>query len=118
MLGIPKNGGSKLQHRVVSVAVADGIKVLLPADPKRLRALMFNSAATGSTVYVGDAKDVDGDDLAAANGWPLGEDRIVTLNTDHAKILANVHETFTKDAVYAMAVTATGTIKIWEELLL
>jgi hypothetical protein len=120
MRGFYRDGGKKLQHRAVTLAVADGITQILEANQKRLRVLMFNAAAAGSTVYVGDAADVDGNDLAAGNGWPLNEDRVITYNpndTDHYfKFLANVLEIFTQDAVYGLAVGGTGIIKMIEEL--
>jgi hypothetical protein len=111
----------RLRHRVVTVEVAEGVKEILPANPKRARALMFNSAVAGSTVYVGHSMDEDGNELSDTNGWPLHEDRIVTYNPNndshYFKFLANVLELFTQDAVYARAYSATGVIRIIEELM-
>lgn len=111
-------GSIRLRHRVVSVTVAAGVVALLPADPRRLRALMFNASApaTGSTVYVGASVDVVGAALAAANGWPLREEAINDVENKYWKTLANVLELFTQDTVYALVTGATATIKILEEL--
>jgi hypothetical protein len=115
--GILSDGGKAIQHRAVDIAVADGVGVLLEANQKRIRALMFNASAlgTGSTVYVGDATDVDGNDLAAANGWPLNE--IVEAGGGGWKLAANVLETFTQAAIYGLAAGADATVKIYEELV-
>lgn len=119
-MGIPWNGGKKLQHGAIDVAVTDNVKVLLPANPKRLRVQMYDSGVSGSVVYVGDAKDVDGNDLSEDNGWPLREERVVLYNpndSDHYfKFLANMLELFTKDAIYGRAYTADGTVRFIEEL--
>lgn len=120
MRGFQWDGGKKLQHRAVTITVAQGVRVILPANPKRLRVQMFNAAIAGSTVYVGDNVDVGNNALAANNGWPLHEDRVIVYNPngdDHYfKFLANVLELFTKDAVYGLAVGATGIVKMIEEL--
>lgn len=111
-----RDGGAKLQHRAVTITVAQGVREILEANPRRLRVLMYNSAAAGSTVYVGDSVDVNGNALAETNGWPLTEDRIVALNADHQKLLANILELFTQDAVYGRAYVGTGVIRMIEEL--
>jgi len=118
MRGLYSDGGKKLQHRAVTITVAQGVRVILPACSKRLRVQMYNAAVAGSVVYVGDSVDVDGNALAAANGWPLWEDRVITWDggTHQQKFLANVLELFTQDAVYGLAVGGTGIIKMIEEL--
>jgi len=116
MRGIFSDGGKKLQHRAVTITVAEGIKAILPANSKRLRVQMYNSALAGSVVYVGDNVDVNGAALAAANGWPLWEDHDYNVGDVHQKILANVLELFTQDTVYGLAVGGTGIVKMIEEL--
>lgn len=117
MRGFPLAGSLRIQHRAVDIAVADGVTLLLEANPHRNRVLMFNATVigTGSTVYVGDATDVDGADLAAANGWPLNED--VEAAANGWKLGANVLELFTKAGVYGLATGADATVKMVEELL-
>ena len=96
---VKQDGGSTLRHGAVAIAVADGIVQIRPACATRRRIQMFNATAigTGSTVYVGAATDVDGADLAAANGWPLNETAIAP--GEGWKVLANVLELFTKAAI-------------------
>lgn len=117
MPGIPKDGGKRLSHRVVDITMADGVSVVLEANPARLRVLMFNSTAmgTGSIIYVGDRVCAAGAALAAANGWPLNETEEAGANG--WKLGANVLELFTKDTVYGLATVADGHIKMIEELL-
>jgi len=116
MPGIVPNGGRKLQHGVVSLAVADGVSLIRAANPKRVRIQLFNATAegTGSTVYVGNSTDVDGNDLAATNGWPLNETTVAA--GEGWKLPANVLELHTKDDIYGLAAGADATVKFIEEL--
>jgi len=117
MPGLPKDGGKKLIHRRVDLDVADGVSVILEANPARLRVQMFNDAGIGSacTVYVGNYVDVDAAALAAANGWPLlsGVDRDAAKVKEHPNLLT----LYTKDTVYGIAIGADGYVKMIEELI-
>ena len=116
MPGIPQNGGRLLQHGAVALAVADGVTLVRGPNPRRLRIQLFNATAvgTGSTVYVGKATDVDGNDLAATNGWPLNEEAVAA--GEGWKLPANVLELHTRDEIYGLAVDADATVKFIEEL--
>ena len=118
MPGVILNGGRKLQHGAIALT-ADEVTRIRPANPKRLRIQLFNATApgTGSTVYAGAKTDVDGGDLAAANGWPLNEAYEYTADTDPSfKQLANVLELFTRGAIYGLASGADATLRFIEEL--
>lgn len=117
MRGFVRDAGRKIQHRAVAIAVGDGVSEILEANSKRVRVLMYNASTVGagSTVYVGHSTDVDGAALAAANGWPLYV--AFMEGTDNTwKHDANIHELYTKAAVYGLAAGAEATIKMIEEL--
>ena len=112
-----QRGSTMLRHRVVTLTAAADPALLLEANPRRVRCLMFNATAvgTGSTAYAGADKDHDGDALAAANGWPLNEEQVAA--GEGWKLPANVLELFTQDKVYGVAAGADATVKVIEELL-
>ena len=107
---------TRISHRAVDVAVADGVVQLLERNSRRVRALLFNATVvgTGSTVYAGNSVDHSNAALAAANGWPLNEETVAA--GEGWKLPANVLELFTQDAVYGLAAGADATVKIIEEL--
>ena len=107
---------TRISQRAVSVKVADGVVEILEKNARRVRVLMFNATAegTGSTVYVGNSVDHGNNVLAAANGWPLNEERVAA--GEGWKLPANVLELFTQDAVHGLAAGADATVKIIEEL--
>jgi len=117
MPGLPQDGGKRLQHRVVTLDIADGVHVILEANPARLRCLLFNAdgLGVGSVVAIGSRVDFDGDALAAANGWHLLAG--IAATADKPAEHPNVVELFTKDSVYGLTDTDATEVKILEELL-
>lgn len=118
MSGLPKDGGKKLTHRLVTPLLEDEVSIILEANPARLRVQMFNATGIDSpvVVYVGNYEDVDGNALAATNGYALraGVDRdpVEKIKED-----PNLLILYTKDTVYGVAVGGDGDVKMLEELL-
>lgn len=117
---LKRDGGATLVHGAIPVTQAAGVIVLRAANPRRRRIQLFNAtdAGTGSTVYVGDEVDYQGNDLDETNGWPLSEEVIYETAGDIVpifKLPASVLELFTKDAIYGMAAGADAEVRFIEE---